>query len=169
MSFTFRCVSCGQVHEGMPGFGAKAPLSYFEVPEHERADRCDLGSDDCVIDRKHFFVRGCLEVPVHGQTEPFIWGVWVSLSEASHLEWLKYFTEAKRAHVAPFFGWFNTWLKPYPNTMNLKTRVHMRDDGIRPSIELEPVDHLLASEQRTGISVSRVAELYALMVHENTS
>jgi hypothetical protein len=85
------------------------------------------------------------------------------------LEWLKYFTEAKRAHVAPFFGWFNTWLKPYPNTMNLKTRVHMRDDGIRPSIELEPVDHLLASEQRTGISVSRVAELYALMVHENTS
>jgi hypothetical protein len=167
MSFTFQCVTCGKTHEGMPSFGASAPLSYYEVPVEEREARCDLGSDDCVIDGEHFFVRGCIEIPVQGETEPFSWGVWVSLSQASHLEWLKHFGESKRSHVGPFFGWLNAWLKPYPDTMNLKTRVHLRDNGIRPYIELEPTDHPLAVEQRNGISVERVAEIYALMVHEN--
>jgi hypothetical protein len=91
MSFTFQCVTCGKTHEGMPSFGASAPLSYYEVPVEEREARCDLGSDDCVIDGEHFFVRGCIEIPVQGETEPFSWGVWVSLSQASHLEWLKHF------------------------------------------------------------------------------
>jgi len=67
--------------------------------------------------------------------------------------------------VGPFFGWLNAWLKPYPETMNLKARVHLRDRGIRPSIELEPTDHPLALEQRNGISVDPVAEIYATMMH----
>lgn len=45
--------------------------------------------------------------------------------------------------------------------------VHLRDNGIRPFIELEPTDHLLAIEQREGISVERVAEIYALVVHSS--
>ena len=40
-----------------------------------------LTSDTCVIDDEHLFVRGCLEIPVHGSDDPFVWGVWVSLSE----------------------------------------------------------------------------------------
>jgi hypothetical protein len=27
------------------------------------------------------FVRACLEIPIHGVSEPFLWGVWVSLSQ----------------------------------------------------------------------------------------
>lgn len=149
----------------MPTFGASRPLSYFAVPEAERESRCSVGSDDCVIDGEAFFVRGCIEIPVHGVAEPFIWGVWVSLSEQSFAEWTKVFGAQRRSHVGPFFGWLDAWLKPYPDTMNLKTRVHLRDDGIRPYIELEPTDHPLAVEQRTGISVERVAELYSTMVH----
>ena len=53
----------------------------------------------------------------------------------------------------------------YPDTLNLKTRVHLRDDGVRPSIELEPTEHPLAIEQRDGITAERVAELYARLVH----
>jgi hypothetical protein len=34
-----------------------------------------------------------------------------------------------------------------------------------PLIELEPTDHPLALEQRSGISVDRVAEIYAIMMH----
>ena len=165
--FEFRCVSCGQLHQGMPSFGAKAPLSYYAVPEPDRERRCDLGSDDCVIDGEHFFVRGCIEIPVHGQGDPLSWGVWVSLSKDNHLAWLKHFDVPRRSHVGPFFGWLDAWLKPYPETMNLKTRVHLRDDGIRPYVELEPTDHPLAREQRDGISVDRVAEIYAMMVHED--
>ncbi|WOB06853.1 DUF2199 domain-containing protein [Piscinibacter gummiphilus] len=167
MTFRFKCATCDEVHEGMPTFGAKAPLSYFEIPEEEREARCDLGSDDCVIDEKFFFVRGCIDIPVQGQADPFSWGVWVSLSRESHLKWIEYFGKEKRSHIGPFFGWLNAWLSPYPDTVNLKTRVHLRDDGIRPYIELEPTDHPLAVEQREGISVERVAEIYSLMVHRD--
>lgn len=167
MTFRFKCCSCDQIHEGMPTFGDNAPLSYFGVPEVERASRCDLGSDDCVIDSERFFVRGCIDIPVHGHSEPFTWGAWVSLSESHYLQWIKYFNEPKRSHIGPFFGWLNAWLKPYPETVNLKTRLHLRDDRIRPYIEIEPTDHPLAIEQREGISIDRVAEIYALMVHDN--
>jgi hypothetical protein len=167
MTFRFKCSSCDQIHEGMPSFGARAPLSYYDIPEDERAQRCNLGSDECVIDEKHFFVRGCLEIPVVGESEPFTWGVWVSLSEASFTEWVKHFGDARRSHIGPFFGWLNAWLKPYPDTMSLKTHLHLRDNGIRPLVELEPTDHPLAIEQRESISVARVAEIYAQVVHEN--
>jgi hypothetical protein len=149
----------------MPSFGAEAPLSYYAVAESERASRCELGSDDCVIDRQWFFVRGCLEIPVHGADEPFSWGVWVSLSEKNFRTWLENFDQQHRSHLGPFFGWLNAWLKPYPETVNLKTHVHLRDHGVRPWIELEPTDHPLAIEQRNGISIDRVAEIYAIMMH----
>lgn len=167
MSFSFKCSTCSETHHGMPSFGAHAPLSYYEVPEQERASRCDLSSDACVIDGKTFFVRGCLDIPVHGQPEPFSWGVWVSLSEANFLQWVALFDKKERAQMAPYFGWLNAWLSPYPDTMNLKTMVHLRDDGSRPYIELEPTDHPLAVEQRDGISVERVAEIYSLMMHQD--
>src|SRR4030095_6748838 len=61
--FRFKCVSCNQWHEGMPTFGANAPYHFYEVAPEERAKRCDLGSNACVIDGMFFFVRGCLEFP----------------------------------------------------------------------------------------------------------
>lgn len=163
--FSFKCTVCGEIHEGMPSFGAHPPLSYYEVPRAERATRCDLGSDDCVIDERMFFVLGCLEIPVIGEPEPFSWGVWVSLSEASFTQWVASYELKDRSHIGPFFGWLNAALSPYPDTVNLKTMVHLRDNGIRPYIELEATSHPLALEQQHGITVERVAELYAEMMH----
>ena len=165
MTFEFRCATCDEIHTGMPTFGASAPLSYYCIPQEERATRCQLGSDDCVIDGREFYVRGCIEIPVHGAEESFAWGVWVSLSEASYEQWRQCFHEAHRSDVGPFFGWLNAALQPYPDTVNLKTYVHLLDHGIRPYIELEPTDYPLAVEQRNGISAERLAEIYAMMIH----
>jgi hypothetical protein len=150
----------------MPQFGADAPLSYYAIPADQRDARCNLGIDDCVIDERSYFVRGCLEIPVHGEAEPFVWGVWVSISEASFTKWVECYYAEHRSHFGPFFGWLNARLKPYPDTVNLKTRVHLRDHAIRPLIELEPTGHPLAVEQREGISVARVSEIYVQMVHD---
>jgi hypothetical protein len=165
MAFEFSCSSCGEVHRGMPAFGAQAPLTYYLVPPEERPARVRFGADDCIIDDEHYFVLGCVEVAVHGESDPFTWGVWVSLSEASYRQWRESYSEPKRSHIGPFFGWLNTGLKPYPDTVNLKAQVHIRDNGVRPYVELEPTDHPLAVEQRDGISVQRVADLFTQMVH----
>ncbi len=83
----------------MPSFGADKPLSYYQIPEVERERRCSLGTDDCVIDEEWFFVRGCIDIPVHGESEAFSWGVWVSLSKTSFEQWAACFHEKKRSHI----------------------------------------------------------------------
>jgi hypothetical protein len=153
----------------MPAFGNDAPLNCYAVPIEERAKRCRLGTHDCVIDADSYFVRGVIEISVHGESEPFTWDVWVSLSKASYEQWLEIFPAEMRSHVGPFFGWLNASLRPYPDTINLKTRVHLRNGGVRPFIELEPTDHPLAIELREGISAQRLAELYVLMTHGDDS
>jgi len=56
--FTFKCSSCGEIHKGIPTFGADYPITVLNVPKNEREQRVDLGSDECVIDEKEFSVRG---------------------------------------------------------------------------------------------------------------
>ena len=85
---------------------------------------------------------------MHDAYEPLIWGVWVSLCEQSFKAWLKVFEQEHRSNVGPFFG-LNAWLKPYPDTMILKTRGHLRDHGLRPLIELEAAAFRLLGRTRS--------------------
>jgi hypothetical protein len=119
----------------------------------------------CVVDKEFFFVRGCIEISVEGADEPFIWGVWPSLSRASFAEYHANFETPQRAHLGPYFGWLSAGFLVYPEAESLKTLVHPRDNGIRPYIELEQTDHPLAVEQRLGMSVQRVAEIYSAYMH----
>jgi hypothetical protein len=167
--FTFKCASCDQIHEGMPTFGFPWPFPYIEVPEAERDRRCVLTSDTCVIDDAHFFVRGCIEIPVLGTDEVFAWGVWTSLSEKNFRHFVELYDAPKRSHHGPFFGWLMSPIAIYPEPHLLKTQVHLRDDGTRPYVELEPTDHPLAVEQRSGITVERVGEIYAAMTNPKAS
>ncbi len=161
----FKCGSCEQIHEGVPTFGWNFPVQYIQVPEEEREKRISLGTDDCVIDEEYFFIRGCIDIPVHGEIEPFSWGVWVSLSKENFIMWAKHFEVKERAHIGPFFGWLSSDIWLYPQTLNLKASVHIRDNGIRPYIELEPTDHPLALEQKNGITTHRMEEIYEKMMH----
>ncbi len=163
---SFKCTSCSKIHEGIPTFGWNYPVHYMQIPEYERESRALLGSDDCVIDEKYFYIRGCLEIPVHGESEPFVWGVWVSLSKDNFMEWVRYFGKERRSHIGPYFAWLSSDIWVYEESpLNLKTTVYIRDDCIRPYIEIQESEHPLYKEQSAGISVERVAELYEMMVH----
>ena len=129
--FRFQCSCCDEWHEGMPGFAADAPLYYYAIPSQERDRRNALDTDTCVIDQQYLFARGCLEIPVHDETEPFVWGVWVSLGKTSFDTFSTSLTMPECSHLGPFFGWLSAELALYPSTENLKTRLHLRD-GVRP-------------------------------------
>lgn len=167
MSFKYECRTCGETHQGVPSFGPDAPHSYLAVPEAERPKRCSLGSDDCVIDEEFFFVRGCLEIPVHALDEPFVWLVWCSLSRQNFEKWVDVFDQESRSGVGPFFGWLNTQLPFYPDTINLKTMVHIRDNGLRPTVVLEPTEHELAIAQADGISTAQLEEIITSLLHQD--
>jgi hypothetical protein len=131
------------------------------------ADACDcrLCADQCVVREQHYFVKDMIEIPVIGSDEVFSWGVWVSLSRESFSKTADLLDTPGREAEKPYFGWLTTDLPVYPATLNLKTHVHTRPVGERPFVELEPTDHPLAVEQRTGITLDRVREIAAAVLH----
>ncbi|MEV0104776.1 DUF2199 domain-containing protein [Nocardia sp. NPDC050799] len=125
-----------------------------------------LSSDQCVIRAQHYFVKGLIEIPVIGSDEVFSWAVWVSLSSDNFSRAADLWDTVGRETEKPYFGWLTTDLSVYsPTTLNLKTRVHTRPVGERPFVELEPTDHPLAIEQRTGITRDRVREIAETLLH----
>lgn len=159
----YRCRHCGQEHDGIPAFHADRPALYWDVPADKRESDVFLTTDSCVIADRFFFIHGCLEIPIQGTGDVFTWGVWVSLKEDNFFLWQDHYDASVRSHIGPFFGWLCTSLPVYPETLHLKTLVHLRDAGIRPRIELEATDHPLSKEQREGIGLDRALELVHLI------
>lgn len=100
-----------------------------------------------------------------GSDEPLIWGVWVSLSRDNFERELHLSNRPERVKEPPYFVWHSSRIPVYPDTLLLKTRLHSRDVGMRPYIEVEPTDHPLAAEQRNGITEERLAKIAEQMEH----
>lgn len=167
----FVCHSCGERHDGVPlSFSVPAPVHYESISRWLRWYRCrSLGNPNdrelWIIDEKHFYLRGQLDVPITDTGDVFSWGVWVSLSSDSFERALEVWDTPGREAEPPCFGWLSVVLPLYPNTLNLKTSVHTRPIGMRPFVELEPTDHPLSIEQRGGITMARATELGASLLH----
>jgi len=135
------------------------------LSEEEQESRAAIGSDHCIIDEERFFVRGCIEIQVEGEEQPFAWGAWVDVSKSDFEVLEASFGQERRTHLGPFAGYLANALPGYPETLNLHVVVHQRDDGIRPFIEVRPCDHPLHREQCEGMSAKRLEEIYTLVMH----
>ncbi|MGB0580301.1 MAG: DUF2199 domain-containing protein [Limisphaerales bacterium] len=156
------CMDCHDADEQLPKcFGPKAPDAYAGIPETERADRGVLDGELCIIDGNTFFVRGCLDLPIQGTDETFRWLVWASLSQESFRRCVELWELEGRESEPPYFGWLNTSLSMYEDTLNLKLSVQTRPVGERPEFTVEPTDHPLAVDQHRGIDLERARFLSA--------
>jgi hypothetical protein len=154
---SYRCRTCGKLHDELPDIAADKPDHWFDVPEKERAKRIQFTSDMCIIDNRDHFIRGVIQLPVHDFLEAFGFGVWISQKKENFLKYQKNFDSAA---IGPFFGWLCTRIKYYSqDTLGLKTRAIFRGGKLRPMIELEPTDHPLAIDQRDGISLAKAWEI----------
>ena len=161
----FSCSTCGKTHDGLPDLAFGAPTYYGALPEAERAARANLSSDLCTIDDTDFFIRGVLDIPIKATEEVFAWGVWVTLSRPHFDRYVELFEVDAGPDDGPWFGWFSNRLPKYPDTLNLKTRVHLRPGRQRPHIELEATDHPLAVHQREGIDLEELLAIISDRLH----
>ncbi|GAA5069715.1 DUF2199 domain-containing protein [Lysobacter panacisoli] len=162
---TWKCALCGEADNETPRcFGTEAPWRAM-VPESEFDQRVELTADQCVVDEKAFFIRGHIEILVHGQSEPLAFSVWSSLSERSFLHMSERWRCADRADDPPYFGWLSTDIAVYPDTINLKLSVQSRAPGLVPLFTVAPSDHPLSLEQRQGISEARWHEIVHSILH----
>jgi len=125
-----------------------------------------LTEDFCILDGEHFFVRCVLPLPIPEPTDTqFRYGVWATLSKTNFDLYLRTF-DSMQVELGPLFGWFSNRLKGYPDTTNLKCQIRPQDKRNGPAIELQPSEHPLSLEQRNGITLDRLLEIYALNGHD---
>jgi hypothetical protein len=161
------CCTCGKSHEGLPfSFAADFPDAYGNLSHDEREARAIVGTDQCIIDQQQFFLRGCLEIPIAGHSERFLWGLWASVWEKDFEEigdcWE---LQGREKTHGPFKGRLANSIKDYPETLNLKLKIVLQAFGTRPLFYIEESEHPLAQEQEYGISYQRAMERASFYLH----
>lgn len=164
---SFTCATCGQTHEGLPfSFAADFPDPYAALKPDERDARAVIGTDQCIIDQQLFFLRGCLEIPIIGRSEPFLWGLWATVWEKDFDEIAdSWETPGREKTHGPFKGRLANSLEDYPATFNLKLRIDLQPVGTRPLFCIEELAHPLAQEQQNGISYQAAMERASYHLH----
>lgn len=166
-NYSYKCGTCGETHRGLPlTWGPEYPAAVFEVSEDEQDERIQISSDQCIIDGKHFFVRGRIEIPIIDSNEKFYWLVWLSVSEQSFDRMSEVWETPGRENEPPYLGRLQSELPVYAeSTLNLAVNIHTQPIGTRPLVELEPTDHPLAVEQKNGITLLRVQQIAEQCLH----
>jgi hypothetical protein len=136
------------------------------VPAEKLAERFVKHNEFGILDRKDFFVQGCIEIRVIGREFPFYWCVWASLDCTDFARAINSVPHAGGTKAPSYAGFLANRIGIYPNTLGLKLRIHPPEVGRKHTFNFEPADHPLVSEQRQGISLERWREISELLTHE---
>jgi hypothetical protein len=156
--------SDGKAPSDLPfGYGARAPFAAGQIPAAELEARLELGDDQCVIDDERFFLRARLPLAVSDAPQPFVWGVWVEVSEAQFDRAAELWELADAPAEPAMPCTLATQLPCYPDTLGLPVQLQHQRAGEVPSAMLEG-DHVLAVEQQQGITLQRVKQIHDIVM-----
>lgn len=162
----YKCSCCEMVYDELPlCFGNNEPDYYWSIPENERETRIELKESLCVID-EHYFHRGILTIPITDHDEDLVFNVWTTISEDNFQKRNKLWRKAKRIKEQPYFGWLQTQIPTYGNTINIKTRAFEQKVGYIPKIEVIEENHPLTIDQSNGITFEKAKEIVWKILHE---
>ena len=140
-----------------------SPHYYIVIPEDERDNSTWVSHDLCVVEGRDRFIRCTLEIPIHGSEEGFLWGVWLSVSEANFEDYRENFEN--ESHQVRYVGWISNILPCYPNTLQIVGAANLQSNGQRPKIELKPTDHSLYADYLNGIPWERAIDIAQVVMH----
>lgn len=161
--FRFQCSQCEAWHEELPRIGFAMPDNLRNIPAGLRDGRAWWSDDVCVIDNRQFYARARLEIPVSGSGEPFVWDMWVSLSEKSFYGYLGAVDRGRAG--GPYFSWLANVLPGYPTPIGLKSQMRPQASGTKPMIVLERSRHPLSVDFHEGMPQQRAEALCEFAQH----
>ncbi len=134
----FVCNCCGIEQREYPALVYPTP-EYYTYLSKEEQDKAKMNTDTCIIqegDETYRFIRGVFVQKVIDSCQDLEYGLWVSLSEKSFLDYKE--QSHKAGHKEVYFGWLNAQLPDYePAEMeNIKTLVITQGNSLRPIIEV---------------------------------
>ena len=151
--FKFKCSCCGEMYDEVPlCFGSEFPDYFFSVPPEEREQRIELKESLCVVDKEHFFHRCRLTIPIIDHEENLIFNVWTSISEDNFGLRMDLWNDEDRINQEPYFGWLQSIIHTYDDTLNIKTIAYEQEVGLIPEIKVIEENHQLSIDQEKGIT-----------------
>lgn len=150
----YNCSVCGEDHNEWPALTFYSPTSYNELNIDEKESIGDLDSDFCTIkyeDQIDRFIRVVLKQKVNNSDQNLDYGLWISLSEKSYSDYMKNFNNDN--HEVQYFGWLNSKIPEYENTVNIPTTVNTKRGNERPEIiPHKDFNHEFVKDYYNGIS-----------------
>ena len=150
------CQCCDKEYDQIPFcFGTDVPISFYSVPPKERDERIEMEQSLCVIDEKYFFHRGRLEIPIIDHQENLMFDVWLSISKENFEIRMDDWNNPNRIKNEPYFGWLQTQISTYKDSINIKARAIEESLGAIPKVEIGDENHQLTIDQENGISFKK--------------
>ena len=159
MNDTVICSGCGRAHpKSETELGFHWPDAVHGLTDDEKRQRCRQSSDACVLDERHFFVRGCLPFVVSGRTLAYNIGVWAEVPKAVFGRIYDLWSDPAQVSEPRFLGTLANELPLQPNTLGLALEIQLTGPTTRPEFILVATTHPLCEEQAHGITAHRAAE-----------
>jgi len=150
----FKCDCCEESHEGWPALTFISPDNYSWLSENDKENLGYLDTDFCIINHDEQidrFIRCTLTQKVNDHCEDLDYGLWVSLSEKSYLDYQQNFK--KESPEKAYFGWLCNDIMDYEFSESIPMNVITRNNGQRPIlIPHEDFDHPFVKDYYNGIS-----------------
>jgi len=159
-TYQYKCSCCNEVFDQMSlCFGSQFPAYYFAIPEEEREQRIQLEESLCVIDEKYFFHRGRLTIPIIDYHEDLVFNVWTSISEENFYQRVELWEDESRANQEPYFGWMQTNVPTYGETLSLQSIAIEQGLELIPEIKIIEENHPLKMDQENGITLEKAISI----------
>lgn len=111
------------------------------------------------MDAQHYFHRGRLTIPIVKHDESLVFDVWTTISRDNFCKRSELWEDPDRTREEPYFGWLQTSVPTYGETLNLKTIAIEQDVGLIPEIVSTEENHRLTPDQENGITYERAVEI----------
>ena len=155
-SIASRCSVCGQIHDEWPALTFDSPNNYNALSKAERERIAQIDSDFCIIkyeDQTARFIRVVLKQSITDSNMFLNYGLWVSLSEESFSDYVLNYTNEN--HEVQYFGWLNSRIPGYEDTLDIPTTVYTARGTDRPEIlPYDDFDHAFVKDFYSGISMN---------------
>jgi hypothetical protein len=176
----FAC-SCGERHVGLFPIHMHTPIGWPGSKEYANDDDVRLDGDFfshnlCVWEGKYFAVRMRLPIQIQGAAPAvFLYTVWASLNRPDFEGYLIARRNRRLDNEAKAPARLVNRISGFPDTANLMGVAFQQEDGGQPLLlvlgqkEGKSADHPLVQEQRNGIGVDRMLQLFAAYGHDMTA
>jgi len=170
--------SCGERHVGLFPIHMEVPLGWpgsrtYAPDEALRLDGDFLSVNYCVREGKYFAMRCRLPVQIAGaQPAAFMYTVWAALDRPDFEGYLDARMKGKLSNTARAPARLVNRLSGFPDTNNLMGTAFQQEDGTPPVLIVHGIqangltEHPLIREQRSGIGMDRVLEMFKAYGHD---